>query len=70
MNKGVPWSIDEDRHLRDFAHAGFTVREIALQMNRSRSVIQRHSAMLGIKVASGRNLTAVDRLVGLKANGK
>ena len=70
---GRAWSEGEDRRLRDLVRSGLAVSEIALEMNRSRSVIQRHAVKLGIKVASGtRVMNRVDRLVelGLRVKSK
>jgi len=70
MNQGVPWSKAEDECLRNFAMSGLAAPEIALAMNRPRSVIRRHAEKLQIKIASGKNaMIRIDRLVelGLKA---
>jgi hypothetical protein len=70
---GRAWSEGEDRRLRDLARSGLTVPQIALEMNRSRSVIQRHAVKLRIKIATGiRVMNRVDRLVdlGLRVKSK
>ena len=73
MSSGVLWSDDDDQRLRSLAQSGLAMRQIALRMNRSHTVIRKHAAKLKIGIASGRNVIAtVDRLVerGLKVKGK
>jgi hypothetical protein len=73
---GVPWSKDDDQLLRDLAKSGLSFSEIAVQMNRSRSVIRNHAEKLEIAVAKGRIGKAViakdggSRSGGLKAKRK
>jgi hypothetical protein len=73
MSSGDLWSDDDDQRLRSLAQSGLAIRQIALRMNRSHTVIGEHAAKLKIGIASGRNVMAtVDRLVerGLKVKGK
>jgi hypothetical protein len=68
MSNGVPWSADDDQRIRDLARAGLSLGDIAIQMNRSISVIHRHAQRLRITIASDR-VGLTSRLVelGLKA---
>jgi hypothetical protein len=69
MSNGVPWSTDDDQRVRDLARSGLGLGDIAIQMNRSISVIHRHAKMLKITIAGK---TTSGRLVdlGLKAKGE
>lgn len=70
MTPGIPWSTDEDRRLFELAQSGLSFGEIALRINRSRSVIRRHAEKLKIKVAAERNGMTIGRLeLGLKGKG-
>ena len=57
MRRGLPWTDDEDRRLRELARAGLSYVEIALEMRRSTSMVRRHAEKLKIKVANGRKGT-------------
>jgi hypothetical protein len=73
MSNGVPWSTVDDQRVRDLARSGLGLGDIAIQMNRSISVIHRHAKMLKITIANNRiGKTTADQLTdqGLKAKGK
>ena len=71
MSSGVLWSVDEDQRLRSLEQSGLAMKQIALRMNRSHTVIRRHAAKLKIGIAGGRNVVAtVDRLVELRLKVK
>ena len=69
MSNGVPWSTVDDVRLGDLARSGLGLADIAIQMNRSISVIHRHAKMLKITIAGK---TTADRLfeLGLKAKSR
>ena len=69
--RGVPWSTGDDERVRDLAQRGLSLGDIAIQMNRSISVIYNHARKLRIAIASDRNARR-NRLVqiGLKAKSK
>jgi hypothetical protein len=73
MSNVVPWSTDDDQRVRDLARSGLGLGDIAIQMNRSISVIHRHAKMLKITIANSRmGKTTADQLAdrGLKAKSK
>jgi hypothetical protein len=73
MSNGIPWSTDDDQRIRDLALQGLNLRSIAVQINRSLSVIHRHAEKLKIAIASDRNgMMTVGRLaeLGMKTKGK
>lgn len=68
MSNGVPWSTDDDQRVRDLARSGLGLGDIAIQMNRSVSVIHRHAKMLNITIASDRSgMTSRHVEMGMKA---
>jgi IS30 family transposase len=71
MSNGVSWSADDDQRICDLARAGLSLGDIAIQMNRSISVIHRHAQRLRITIASDR-IGLTNRLVelGLKVKAK
>jgi hypothetical protein len=69
MSNGIPWSTDDDQRVRDLARSGLNLGEIAIQMNRSISVIHRHAERLNIAIASGRN-GKTNRLLELAQKAK
>jgi hypothetical protein len=72
---GIPWLSDDDQCLRKLAQSGLSFSEIAIQMNRARSVIRNHAEKLEIAVARGQvgkaKIAKSGRSrLGLKAKGK
>jgi hypothetical protein len=67
-----PWSLDEDERLRDLARSGFSLTEIALELQRRKSSVHGRATRLKIAVARDRNATTITRPVELwlKAKGK
>jgi hypothetical protein len=67
-----PWSPDEDERLRNLARSGFSLTEIALELQRRKSSVHGRATRLKIAMARDRNATPITRQVelGLKVKGK
>jgi hypothetical protein len=50
-----PWSPDEDERLRNLARSGFSLTEIAHEIQRSKSSVHVRAARLNIAIARDRN---------------
>jgi hypothetical protein len=68
---GAPlWSIEEDERLRGLARSGFSLAEIAHQMQRSKSSVRARATKLMIALARDRNsqqTSPASSELGLKA---
>ena len=50
MTKGKPWTVNEERLLRELRIDGKTVAEIALRMNKTPDAVKKKLGRLGLKV--------------------
>ena len=54
MPKGKPWSVDEERRLRELCSEGLKVSEIAVAMGKSEEAVMKKLQRLGLKVVQQR----------------
>lgn len=54
MPKGKPWSVDEERRLRELRSEGLKVSEIAVAMGKSEEAVMKKLQRLGLKVVQQR----------------
>ena len=58
MPKGKPWTVTEERQLRELRENGKTVAEIAQLINKSSDAIKQKLRRLGLKVVTIKNIGA------------
>ena len=58
MPAARPWTLDDDQLLRDLAAAGRSVRDIADELDRSKTAVGRRMLRLDVQVDRTRTLAA------------
>jgi hypothetical protein len=55
MSQNIHWSDEDDQRLRILAQSGFSLKEIAHQMRRSKSSVRSRALKTAIAIARDRN---------------
>jgi hypothetical protein len=55
MSRNIPWLDEDDQRLRSLALSGFSLAEIAQQMERSKSSVRSRALKISIAIARDRN---------------
>lgn len=58
MAAATPWTLDDDQHVRDLAAAGRSVREIGVELGRTKSSVARRMRKLNIVVDRTQTIAA------------